>query len=43
MNKFINHINPKLVITFIDNNPRFGRLSSKFHWSDLLQFKMDVD
>lgn len=26
----INQIKPKLVITFIDNNPRFGRLSSKF-------------
>ena len=26
----INQIKPKIVITFIDNNPRFGRLSSKF-------------
>ena len=27
----INHIKPKLVITYIDNSTRFGRLSSKFN------------
>ena len=28
--EIINRIKPKLIITYVDNHPRFGRLSSKF-------------